>query len=189
MWASRKNSGFTIVELLIVVVVIGVLAAIVIVAYNGITASAQKSATTSELKQWEKLIMLYKARHGSYPMPAANPTTDGGPGASVDDYWCLGTGFPEVSGTAYCYAYGGGAYRVEESRNATLLSLLAENGTPPQNSAKYIYGGVVGPVLRWLSSTDVRLYGIYPPDMDCVGAGLLEGYGNTTRRECYIRLQ
>ncbi|MFZ2836491.1 MAG: prepilin-type N-terminal cleavage/methylation domain-containing protein [Candidatus Saccharimonadales bacterium] len=37
MWAKYKQqSGFTIVELLIVIVIIGILAAITIVAYNGI---------------------------------------------------------------------------------------------------------------------------------------------------------
>lgn len=48
MIKSGQN-GFTIVELLIVVVVIGILAAIVVVAYNGITNSAKESAVQSDL--------------------------------------------------------------------------------------------------------------------------------------------
>lgn len=43
--------GFTIVELLIVVVVIAILAAITIVAYNGITGQARKAAIQSSLSQ------------------------------------------------------------------------------------------------------------------------------------------
>tara|TARA_B100001250_G_C19647116_1_gene720897 strand:- start:146 stop:706 length:561 start_codon:yes stop_codon:yes gene_type:complete len=67
MWAARKNSGFTIVELLIVVVVIGILAAIVIVAYNGITVSARDSARVSTIKQIQKAIELYYVDNGTYP--------------------------------------------------------------------------------------------------------------------------
>ena len=43
MSSMRKNVGFTIVELLIVIVVIGILAAITIVAYNGIQDRAKSS--------------------------------------------------------------------------------------------------------------------------------------------------
>lgn len=67
MWAKHKDSGFTIVELLIVVVVIGVLAAIVIVAYNGITNSAKESAIKTDLQAVGKKLEIYKATNGSYP--------------------------------------------------------------------------------------------------------------------------
>jgi len=40
----RKDHGFTIVELLVVIVVIGILAAITLVSYNGITARANTSS-------------------------------------------------------------------------------------------------------------------------------------------------
>ena len=47
---NRKQwRGFTIVEVLIVVVVIAILAAVTVVAYNGITASAKESALRSDL--------------------------------------------------------------------------------------------------------------------------------------------
>jgi prepilin-type N-terminal cleavage/methylation domain-containing protein len=55
--AKRKYTrGFTIVELLIVIVVIAVLAAIVIVAYNGVQTRARQSKITSDLAQLEKAI-------------------------------------------------------------------------------------------------------------------------------------
>jgi prepilin-type N-terminal cleavage/methylation domain-containing protein len=55
-----KRSAFTIVELLIVIVVIGILAAITIVAYNGIQERARASAATSALTQAVKKIKLYQ---------------------------------------------------------------------------------------------------------------------------------
>ncbi|RYZ85786.1 MAG: prepilin-type N-terminal cleavage/methylation domain-containing protein, partial [Moraxellaceae bacterium] len=46
---STHTSGFTIVELLIVIVVIGILAAIVIVGYQGVTKRANDTAVRSDL--------------------------------------------------------------------------------------------------------------------------------------------
>ena len=65
---SRDASrGFTIVELLIVIVVIGILAAISIVAYNGIQQRARASAASSALSQAAKKLALYQVDNGSYP--------------------------------------------------------------------------------------------------------------------------
>lgn len=59
--------GFTIVELLIVVVVIAVLAAVAIVSYNGITSQAKESATKSELSSISKQLEMIHISEGSYP--------------------------------------------------------------------------------------------------------------------------
>jgi prepilin-type N-terminal cleavage/methylation domain-containing protein len=57
MQVGKNKNGFTIVELLIVIVVIGILAAITIVAFNGVTKRASISAVQSELEQNAKVIM------------------------------------------------------------------------------------------------------------------------------------
>lgn len=64
-----KERGFTIVELLIVVVVIGILAAIVVVAYTGITARANGAAAASNAASVRKVADAYAADtgNGSYP--------------------------------------------------------------------------------------------------------------------------
>ena len=64
----RKSiSGFTIVELLIVVVVIGILASIVTVAYTGITTQAKNLKTIAAVDSWAKAIQLYRIENGSFP--------------------------------------------------------------------------------------------------------------------------
>lgn len=65
---KRQNKGFTIVELLIVVVVIAILAAITIVAYNGITNQSRRASMQNNLQQTAKLIESYKIETGSYPI-------------------------------------------------------------------------------------------------------------------------
>ena len=63
----RQQSGFTIVELLIVIVVIGILAAITIVAYNGIQAKARDSGRIAKIKSIAKAIEMYNTDNGRYP--------------------------------------------------------------------------------------------------------------------------
>lgn len=62
-----QTAGFTIVELLIVIVVIGILAAIVIVSYNGIQASANTTAVQSDLNAIAKKLELHKIEKSKYP--------------------------------------------------------------------------------------------------------------------------
>lgn len=59
MHNGRAQSGFTIVELLIVVVVIAILAAITVVAYTGIQNSTRNSRVMSEIKQVAQLVEAY----------------------------------------------------------------------------------------------------------------------------------
>ena len=68
---SSRRSGFTIVELLIVIVVIAILAAISIVAYNGIQARAREVQLSSDINAIKKTMELYKANDGQYPRCAS----------------------------------------------------------------------------------------------------------------------
>lgn len=64
----HKRFGFTIVELLIVIVVIAILAAISIVAYNGIQQRARDAERSQELIAIQKALELYHIDNGGYPV-------------------------------------------------------------------------------------------------------------------------
>jgi len=61
------KKGFTIVELLIVIVVIAILALISIVAYNGIQSRSRDAGRIQKIKDIAKAIELYKIDYGQYP--------------------------------------------------------------------------------------------------------------------------
>jgi prepilin-type N-terminal cleavage/methylation domain-containing protein len=62
----KTSSGFTIVELLVVIVVIAILAAITVVAYNGIQVRARDSQRLQDIKSIEKALRIYLVQNGSF---------------------------------------------------------------------------------------------------------------------------
>ena len=75
MERGQKYRGFTIVELLIVIVVIGILAGLVVVAYNGIRTRSEISATKVDSSNFVKALELQKAETGTFPAAiSANAT-------------------------------------------------------------------------------------------------------------------
>ena len=86
---TQAQSGFTIVELLIVVVVIAILAAITIVSYNGITSKANASAAQSTASALQKKAELFAADGdtGQYPKVIADLT-----GAASSKAYYVATG-------------------------------------------------------------------------------------------------
>ncbi len=85
---DRSQRAFTIVELLIVIVVIAILAAITIVAFNGIQQRARDQRMVSAASQVYKAISLYVTDTGSYPTGSIS---------------CVGTGYP-VDAAGLCYS-------------------------------------------------------------------------------------
>lgn len=67
MSLNRKQQGFTIVELLIVIVVIGILAALVITTFTGIQKKARDTERTTDIKAIHGQVEAYYAQNGKYP--------------------------------------------------------------------------------------------------------------------------
>lgn len=115
------RKGFTIVELLIVIVVIGILAAIVIVAYQGVQTRARNVQMITTARVYVDALTRYGVAVGSYPK-----SEDG-----MDAGVCLGTGYP----SNHCWAGSNGDYYT----NDTFDSLMAEYApsVKPTVSIKY----------------------------------------------------
>lgn len=64
---KKTNRGFTIVELLIVIVVIGILAALVVVTYNGIQQKARDTERKTDINAIHGQVEAYSAQNGKYP--------------------------------------------------------------------------------------------------------------------------
>jgi prepilin-type N-terminal cleavage/methylation domain-containing protein len=84
-------SGFTIVELLIVIVVIAILAAITIVAFNGVNARAQDSKRAQDVSSIKKALTAYEIVNGGVPRTTGSSYTGGvtysGWDASISPNW------------------------------------------------------------------------------------------------------
>jgi len=68
----RAKSGFTLVEILIVVVILGILAAIVIPQFTDASTEAKTSSLCSDLQTIRSQIELYKIQHNDNPPTLAN---------------------------------------------------------------------------------------------------------------------
>ncbi len=113
---SRK-SGFTIVELIVIIVIIGILAAITIVSYTGVSQKATVAVLMSDLASASKQVQLFQATSSTSSYPTANncPT----PGATEI---CIKT-----SGSNTLISNNG--YIVNNSANPKTFSIIAANGS------------------------------------------------------------
>ncbi len=70
MFSLKKQKGFTIVELLIVIVVIGILATLVIVTFSGIQQKGRNSQRQTDINAVASHVEAYYAETGTYPTAA-----------------------------------------------------------------------------------------------------------------------
>ena len=104
MISQIKQKGFTIVELLIVIVVIGILAAISIVAYNNVTQKARDDQRISDVRNIVNATASYHAEEGQWIAPANIQTALGGydtVGVSADALSKVATTPPSSSSDVY----------------------------------------------------------------------------------------
>ncbi len=98
----KDNRGFTLVELMVVVVIIGVLTAIAIPVYNASTAKAEKGACEANLRMIDSAIQQYKMNEGVDELPG-----------NFDIEEALGDYF--LDGVPRCPSKGAGPYTISET--------------------------------------------------------------------------
>lgn len=112
----KHESAFTLVELLIVIVVIGILAAITVVAYNNMQRRAINTQTSTNVSTYERAIYAYRAENGTYPSFSV-----GNGGA------CLGQNYSDHVGSDGVGDCGESAYpvNVDATFNADLTKIIS----------------------------------------------------------------
>lgn len=88
---TLRQSGFTIVELLIVIVVIGILAAIIVVSFMSMRGRASDTLSKNDVSAAIKAIEMHRAATGSYPQTTSDATEDGATGVRTDSNCDVGT--------------------------------------------------------------------------------------------------
>lgn len=187
---KKTTSGFTIVELMIVISVIAILATISIVSYNGVQERARNASRLVAGQQWVDVFELYQGQFGAYPPQLYPP----GPG------FCLGTGFPIGSGgVPKCKAYtSGNSYvtpsprgsqpeAIAESTNTAFLNELRRAGDLPQGAPVPTVSKMhVGPFIDYNRYTlapavAISIDGIVAFGNDC-GGGFISDYVDNTNK-------
>lgn len=70
-----KSNGFTLVELIIVIVVLGILAGIGVVGYGNIQERTRSSKVAAAIDAYVKAFEQYKQQSRAYPLPSDKATT------------------------------------------------------------------------------------------------------------------
>lgn len=76
----QNQKGFTLVELMVVVVILGILVAIAVPVYNNVTDNANRNAVEANLRTIDGAIMMHQAEH------LGTPPTDGAGGNLNGEY-------------------------------------------------------------------------------------------------------
>ena len=145
--AMKRDRGFTIVELLIVIVVIAILAAITIVAYNGVQKRANASAAASGANILQKKAEAFNASQSKYPTSTADfnsiaESTLTGSGLSLTSTLAATTGK-----TAMKYEYcilGNTAPTTSSTATGAKISYWDYNAAAAPGSAQVLMGDAAG---------------------------------------------
>ena len=131
--AHRRQKGFTLLELMVVVAIIAIIAGIVLVNYTKPRANAQSAASQANLKEIATAMELYYQDNNSYP--ASGTVNAQLFGANAARYMQSAPTSPGPGGGNYTYTLdaGGTSYTVTDPAtypSSTLATLTAASAAP-----------------------------------------------------------
>ena len=174
---NRKHvaRGFTLVEILIVVVILGILAAIVIPQFTNASESAKSSSLVSQLQTIRSQLELYQVQHnGNYPDLSVASTID-----ADANTWNPLTKPTDIDGTINVATGAFGPYLQQSPSNG----FIASTGTPGLNITVNQTGDGTGVVaapgytnVGWAYSMDTgEIKANIPNTVDTVNLGMVAG--------------
>ncbi|MEO5949667.1 MAG: prepilin-type N-terminal cleavage/methylation domain-containing protein [Candidatus Saccharimonas sp.] len=158
---TRKSvQGFTIVELLIVIVVIAILAAITIVSYNGVQSRSRTSSGAVNAANIVKKAELYNGLYGNYPTYCQFVTNTSNPTGGVPT---AGTGLGSANACVAGATPTGAEVNIPNINVLTAIavtSVTAANGSVityikcPGSGAKIGYFDYTGGAITYKTAGD-----------------------------------
>lgn len=133
---SRTEAGFTIIELLVVIIVIGILAAITVVAFNGVQKRAVEASLQSDLRNAASTLFNEQATNGKYPGTAAAANGGAGLKASGSNTYtylaypsgyCISATSPQAGAQTFYYSTRTG--KVQAGVCDSVVETFAGSGT------------------------------------------------------------
>ena len=178
-----KQSGFTIVELLVVIVVIGILAAITVVSYTGLSNKANVAVMQSDLSNSSNQLKMYQATYGSYPTSLGTNNCPSAP--TADSSLCLKTSSSNVytdyisNGTAFSLSEtssNGTTYNITDNQSPIASSLLSPAnwitiGTQTWAKANLNVGTKVSDVTGQTNNSVLEKYCYNNDEANCTAYG------------------
>jgi prepilin-type N-terminal cleavage/methylation domain-containing protein len=150
----RSASGFTIVELLVVIVVIGILAAITIVSYTGISQKAVLASLQSDLSTSAQKLKMYQVEHSAYPAALDDSNCPKDSTGAVDALYCLkpSPGNRFVYGSSSPYS----TFSLTATNDNGISYQVTDNSQPTA-----LVPAPLSPVADWLATAQGDHYGNY----------------------------
>ena len=171
---AKKSQGFSLIEILVVISIVGILTSILVVNYNQARQNSRDKIRMSDLKSLQLAIELYKSQNGTYPTQGCGSGSQwAGPGpydqswgASCENY-ILGL-VPDYIGklprdpsredemnTGYLYRSDGNSYKLlaHQSVESSFITSFADEFA----RCPALGGGCTNLSDLWVRAT----YGVY----------------------------
>ena len=128
---NRKRKGFTLIELMVVIVIIGILGTIVIMNYGGTDDKARVDAAKASLRSIHGAVQRYKLNTGEYPETLENLVT--GPSDYEGNWPSMVVG----GMSALKDPWGNEYFMTEDNNGEPVIGSYGKDGAEGQEKTEY----------------------------------------------------